>query len=78
MRDVFVPHARVYTARQIKQLFGGLDVEFVAVTHILPGLDNVAERYGPLGRLIQKSRDIIEATPLRRFGISHFVVVRKR
>jgi SAM-dependent methyltransferase len=77
MRDVFVPHARVYTARQIKQLFDGLDVEFVAVTHILPGLDNVAERYGPLGRLIQKSRDIIEATPLRRFGISHFVVVRK-
>ena len=78
IRDVFVPHARVYTARQILHLFDGLNVEFVAQTHILPGLDNVAERYGPLGRLIHKGRDLIEATPLRCFGISHFVVARKR
>jgi hypothetical protein len=50
----------------------------VAETHIMPGLDNVAERYGPFGRLIHKGRDLIEATPLRCFGISHFVVARKR
>ena len=78
IRDVFCPHVRVYTAREIRRLFDGLDVEFRAVTHILPGLDNVAERYGPLGRLIHKGRDLIEATPLRCFGISHFVVARKR
>ena len=78
IRDVFCPHVRIYTARQIRQLFDGLDVEFTAVTHILPGLDNVAERYGPFGRMIQRGRDMIEATPLRCFGISHFVVARKR
>jgi hypothetical protein len=78
IRDVFCPHVRIYTARQIRQLFDGLDVDFAAVTHILPGLDNVAERYGPIGRLIQRARDLIEATPLRCFGISHFVVARKR
>lgn len=78
IRDVFCPHVRVYTAREIQRLFEGLDVEFVAVTHILPGLDNVAERYGPFGRLIHKARDLIESTPLRCFGISHFVVARKR
>jgi len=77
IRDVFCPHVRIYTAREIIRLFDGLDVELVAVTHILPGLDNVAERYGPFGRLIQKARDLVEATPLRRFGISHFVVARK-
>jgi 2-polyprenyl-3-methyl-5-hydroxy-6-metoxy-1,4-benzoquinol methylase len=78
IRDVFCPHVRVYTAREIIRLFDGLNVEKVAVTHILPGLDNVAERYGLMGRLIQKARDIVEATPLRCFGISHFVVARKR
>src|SRR5829696_8356016 len=74
----FYPHVRVYTAREIKRLFDGLDVELVAETHILPGLDNVAERYGIVGRMIQKARDLVEATPLRCFGISHFVVARKR
>lgn len=78
IRDVFCPHVRVYTAREIRHLFDGLDVELVAETHIMPGLDNVAERYGPLGRLIHKGRDLIEATPLRCFGISHFVVARKK
>jgi 2-polyprenyl-3-methyl-5-hydroxy-6-metoxy-1,4-benzoquinol methylase len=78
IRDVFCPHVRVYTAREIKRLFDGLNVELVAETHILPGLDNVAERYGFVGRLIQKARDLVEATPLRCFGISHFVVARKR
>jgi len=78
IRDVFCPHVRIYTAREIIGLFDGLDCERVAVTHILPGLDNVAERYGPFGRFIQKARDLVEATPLRCFGISHFVVIRKR
>ena len=78
IRDIFCPHVRVYTAREILRLFDGLRVERVAVTHILPGLDNVAERYGLAGRLIQKARDLVEATPLRCFGISHFVVARKR
>jgi 2-polyprenyl-3-methyl-5-hydroxy-6-metoxy-1,4-benzoquinol methylase len=77
IRDVFCPHVRVYTAREILRLFDGLKIDRVAVTHILPGLDNVAERYGLAGRLIQKGRDLIEATPLRCFGISHFVVARK-
>jgi 2-polyprenyl-3-methyl-5-hydroxy-6-metoxy-1,4-benzoquinol methylase len=78
IRDVFCPHVRVYTAREILRLFDGLTIDRVAVTHILPGLDNVAERYGLAGRMIQKARDLIEATPLRCFGISHFVVARKR
>ncbi|HYU20986.1 MAG TPA: class I SAM-dependent methyltransferase [Chloroflexota bacterium] len=78
MRELFCPHVRIYTARKLKRLFDGLDVEYTATTHILPGLDNVAERYGPLGRAIHWARDLTEATPLRCFGISHFVVARKR
>ncbi len=77
IRDWFCPHVRIYTARGLRRLFDGLDVEFTAITHILPGLDNWAERYGPLGHVIHWARDALDATPLRRFGISHFVVARK-
>ncbi len=76
IRDVFCPHARVYTARRILKLFDGLDVAIVAKTHIFPGLDNWASR-GWLGRLFRDTMHALEESPLRCFGISHFIVVRK-
>ena len=78
LRDVSCPHVRIYTARRIRSLFDGLQVEFTAFTLIFPGLDNVAQRYRAFGKLIHWVRDVAEATPLRCFGISHFVVARKR
>ncbi len=76
IRDRFCPHVRIYTARKLLGLFRGLDVEFVAVTHIFPGLDNWAAR-GSLGRLFRDVMHALEKTPLRCFGISHFIVARK-
>jgi len=76
IRDVFCPHARVYTAGRIKALFDGLMVDFIAQTHIFPGLDNWADR-GTVGRLFRDSMHAVEDSPLRRFGISHFFVVKK-
>lgn len=78
IRDVFCPHVRIYTARRIRKLFQGLPVQFQVFSHILPGLDNIAEQYGVLGRAAQGIADMIQSTPLRCFGISHFVVVEKR
>ena len=52
-----------------------VDVQFSG--HIFPGLDNIAERYGWVGRAAQNIVDVIESTPLRCFGISHFVVYQK-
>jgi SAM-dependent methyltransferase len=77
VRDLFCPHVRIYTARQIRRLFAGLVVSFDATTHILPGLDNVAARHPTLGSWLQAAAERIEATPLRCFGISHFIVARK-
>ncbi len=76
IRDRFCPHVRIYTARKVKDLFRGLSVEFVVSTHIFPGLDNWAAR-GVLGRLFRDVVHALEDTPLRRFGISHFLVARK-
>lgn len=76
IRNYFAPHVRIYTAQQIKHLFDGLPVEFVAEDHIFPGLDNFAAG-GKLGRLFRDTIHALEVTPLRKFGISHFIVARK-
>jgi SAM-dependent methyltransferase len=77
LRDLFCPHVRIYTARKIKRLFDGLAVRFDATTHILPGLDNVAARRRTIGPWLHGIVGCIESTPLRCFGISHFIVARK-
>lgn len=78
IRNVFCPHVRIYTRRGIERLFDGLDVDFVVRSHIYPGFDNIAQRSPRLGQLLQWATDIAERTPLRVFGISHFIVAQKR
>jgi SAM-dependent methyltransferase len=78
IRNIFCPHVRIYTRRGIRRLFAGLDVEIVVCSHIFPGFDNIAARRPTLGRFLQWTTDRVERTPLRAFGISHFVVARKR
>jgi SAM-dependent methyltransferase len=77
IRNYFAPHVRIYTQSGIRELFEGLDVEFTVQSHIFPGCDNWAER-GLLGRLFRDVMHLVENSPLRAFGISHFVVARKR
>jgi SAM-dependent methyltransferase len=78
IRNRFCHHVRIYTRRGIKKLFAGLDVEFVTCSHIYPGFDNVATQHPSIGRMLQRLTDLAEQTALRAFGISHFMVVRKR
>jgi hypothetical protein len=47
------------------------------MSHIYPGCDNWAER-GLFGRLLRDMMHLAEETPLRQFGISHFIVARKK
>ena len=77
LRDRFCPHVRVYTGRGIKKLFDGMPVRFVARTHIYPGFDNIVATRPTLGRFVQRTRDVLEKTPFRAFGISHFVVAQR-
>lgn len=78
IRDRFCPHVRIYRQRDIHRLFADMEVDFVVSTHIYPGLDNVAARRPTLGKIVHRLVDLLEQTPLRAFGISHFVVARKR
>lgn len=77
-RNRLCPHVRVYTAKGLRALFRGLNVELVVHTRIYPGYDNIARRRPWLARLLRKLTYSLEGTPLEAFGLSHFLVVRKR
>ncbi len=76
IRDRLAPHVRAYTAGQIRCLFEGLDVEFEAFTQLYPGFDSLAARHPRTGATIRRIFYAAENTPLRAFGLSHFVVAR--
>jgi len=55
----------------------GLDVEVVVHTQIYPGYDKIAARYPRMGAFLRRVTYTLENTPVRVFGLSHFVVVGK-
>jgi len=78
LRRRLCPHARAYTRGDIRRLFEGLSVEVIVHTQIYPGYDKIAARRPAMGILLRRATYALERTPLRAFGLSHFVVVEKR
>lgn len=77
-RHRFAPHVRGYTIGNIRALFANLDGAIIAHTQIYPGYDKIARRSGLLARLLRGVTYFLENTPLRVFGLSHFVVWQKQ
>jgi SAM-dependent methyltransferase len=78
LRDRFAPHVRTYTQRGLRRLFAGEPVRLVQHRAIYPGFDNISERRPRLGALLRRALYLAETTPLHTFGLSHFLVVRKK
>ena len=78
LRDRFAPHVRAYTMKGIERLFAGQPVRLVHHRVIYPGFDNISARYPLLGRFLRRALYVAEHTPLHAFGLSHFLVLRKR
>ena len=78
VRGRFAPHVRAYTRRGIRSLFRGLPVRLVHHGVIYPGFDNVTARHRVAGGVLRRLLYAAERTPLRAFGLSHFLVVRKQ
>ena len=76
-RDQLAPHVEVYTRRDMDKLFAGLPIEFITRTVIFGAYDNVIARFGRFGKVLRTLLQFLERTPLRVFGLSHFVVVEK-
>ncbi|MCC7210033.1 MAG: class I SAM-dependent methyltransferase [Anaerolineae bacterium] len=78
LRNRLAPHVRAYTARGLRRLVDGLPVRVVSHTRIFGGYDNIVRRAPRLGRLLRLVLYALESTPLRVFGLSHFLVLEKR
>lgn len=77
VRSRLAPHVRAYTGRGIRNLFDGQPVRVVTHTQIYPGYDNLAARRPALGKVLRAVTYAFEHTPMRVFGLSHFLVVEK-
>ena len=77
LRDRLAPHVRVYSKKDLQKLFDGLPVQFIERTIIFGAYDNIIARFGPLGRGLRSFLQILEKTPLRLLGLSHFWVIEK-
>ena len=78
LRGKLAPHVRAYTHRGIERLFDGLPGRIAVHDYVFPGFDNFAARSRALGSLLRAVFYFVENTPVRLFGLSHFLVVQKR
>jgi SAM-dependent methyltransferase len=76
-RQRLAPHVRAYTGRGLRSLWRDLPVRVVVHTQVYPGYDNIVARRPGLGRVLRALTYVAEKTPLRAFGLSHFLVLEK-
>ena len=76
-RDRLAPHVEIYTRRDLARLFEGLPVKFIRRTIIFGAYDNIIQRRPSLGKALRRLLQMLEHTPLKIFGLSHFWVVEK-
>ncbi len=74
MRNQLAPHVRAYTNKDITRSFAPLSMTLLCHIKIYPGYDNIIYRFARFGQFLRKMAYSLERTPLREFGISHFVV----
>ena len=77
LRNRLAPHVRAYTGSGLRALFAGPAARVIRHTQVFPGYDNISARRPALGRALRATTYAFERTPLRAFGLSHFLVVEK-
>ncbi len=77
VRDRLVPHARAYTERGLRRIYRRAGLRPLVHTYVFPGFDHVMARRKAVGRALRWALYPFENSPLRIFGLSHFVVLIK-
>lgn len=77
LRDRLVPHARAYRHGDWQRLVEGLPLAIVHHGYVYPGFDNIEARAPRLAAALRRFCYWAEGNPLRRFGLSHLVVLRR-
>ena len=78
LRDRLAPHVRAYTRRELRRLLAGLRVKVLVHTQIFPGYDKIAAHWPLLAQGLRRVTYSLERSPIRVFGLSHFLVAEKR
>jgi len=76
-RDKLAPHVKVYSKRDLENLFVNLPVKFIQRTVIFGAYDNIIARFRVFGKVLRGILQFLEKTPLKGLGLSHFWVVEK-
>lgn len=76
-RDRLVPHARAYTADGLRKVYRSAKLRPTLHTQVFPGFDHLMANRKVVGRALRAILYPLENTPLRIFGLSHFVVLSK-
>ena len=77
IRNRLVPHARAYGVSDMRRLVDGVDVHVVVHTYVYPGFDNIAARNPIAARALRSALYRAEHTRVRKFGLSHFLILEK-
>ncbi len=76
-RNKLVPHAKAYWSADMRRLVHGLPARVVVHGYVYPGFDNVAHRWPKVARALRRVLYGAEKGWWARFGLSHFLVLRK-
>lgn len=74
-RNRLVPHARAYWPGQLKRIYRKAGLRAQVHNFAFPGFDHIVARRKVVGRALRWILYPFENTPLRIFGLSHFVVL---
>jgi len=77
LRRRLVPHVRAYTRGGLRRLLAPLPARIAVHSWVWPGFDNLAARSGLASAVLRRVLYPLEGTPLRIFGLSHFVILEK-
>ncbi len=77
LRSRLVPHARAYTRGGLRRLYRWAGLRPRLHAYVFPGFDHVMARRPLVGRTLRALLYPLESSPLRIFGLSHFVVLEK-
>jgi SAM-dependent methyltransferase len=77
VRNRLVPHARAYTKRGLRRIYRRARLRRVIHSYVFPGFDHIMADRKIVGRGLRSLLYPLENSPLRIFGLSHFVVLSK-
>ena len=78
LRRRLAPHVRAYTRAGLRRLLARLPARTVVHTCVWPGFDNLRAHSGLASTVLRRVLYPLESTPLRNFGLSHFVILERK